>query len=947
MSGGIWCVAALLLVLALPARAYDPALRWYTLRTPNFVVHYHDGLAHFAQRAARDLELAHALLVPAMGHAPRRKVQVVISDDTDSANGSATAYLRPTIRLFAAPPDDRSELNDYDDYVFSLVVHEHTHILHLDQVYGAPEVFNAIFGRMLNPNAFQPDWIVEGYAIHHESRFTSGGRARSSLYDMYLRGEILDGVPFGIDDASNAPVRWPRGSIGYLHGAQLIPFAVERYGESMMVGISRDYGGRIIPYGINLSAEQVTGETWLTIYAEWRKALAERVSELVEEVSRHGLIEGERRTFLGERHDSPRFAPGGEHLYYVEQSADRRAAIRAMRPDGTGNRLVHEINGRASLAFLPDGSGIVFSQPEVHRQYYVYEDLFRLDLASGHLEQLTQGARLTAPDVSPDGSRIVAVRLGWGGASTLVTLPIGGGELRTLYAPSERSVLFTPRFSPDGRFVAFSEHRGANRDIRLLDLVTGELIDVTSDRALDLNPTFDPTGRYIVFASDRTGIYNLYAYDRQRKRTTQLTNTLTGAFRPEISPDGRTLAYITYGSAGYDVAVMPFNPAAARPAPRVDLERPAPRERTDRQLHPVEPYSPLETLAPQYWLPLLENDPYGPTVGLTTGGADVVGRHSWSLAAAWGIGSNEPSFDASYSAHVVYPRLGLNLSSRLAPLPMAASAVERQTALTAFASFPFSRIYRSLNLAISYDLRHHAPRPVPLPTGPAEARPFIPERGLSASVGSTLSFSNAQRFANGISPARGFSVSAGLRFGLPELGGDFSFASVDASATTYLTMPWLKHHVLALRGSAALGSGDLGGRRLFSLGGLGFRDPVLDALTLTSGRSAALRGYPRGAFLANSYVLANAEYRFPLAVINQGLFSLPAYLRRFHGALGFDLGQADAELDLVGFKPSVSAELRTELMLGYNFVTDLRLGYARGLASEGIHELYVSLGQGF
>src|SRR5690606_7204261 len=100
LSGGIWCVAALLLVLALPARAYDPALRWYTLRTPHLVVHYHDGLAPLAQRAARDLELAHALLVPAMGHAPRRKVQVVISDDTDSANGSATAYLRPTIRLF-------------------------------------------------------------------------------------------------------------------------------------------------------------------------------------------------------------------------------------------------------------------------------------------------------------------------------------------------------------------------------------------------------------------------------------------------------------------------------------------------------------------------------------------------------------------------------------------------------------------------------------------------------------------------------------------------------------------------------------------------------------------------------------------------------------------------------------------------------------------------------
>ncbi|MFN7135021.1 MAG: hypothetical protein ACK4N5_23295, partial [Myxococcales bacterium] len=252
--------AALLGALALlpsAAHAYDPALRWYALRTEHFDVTFHEGLAHFAQRAAKDLEAAHALLVPAMGHAPSRRVLVVISDDTDFANGSATAYLRPTMRLFAAPPDDRSELNDYDDWVFNLIVHEHTHILHLDQVYGIPAAVNALFGRILQPNGMQPDWIVEGYAIYHESLFSSGGRSRSSLFDMYLRTEVLEDVPFGIDDASNAPVRWPRGSIGYLHGAQLIPFATARYGDAMLVGISRDYGSRLIPYAVNLSAEEV------------------------------------------------------------------------------------------------------------------------------------------------------------------------------------------------------------------------------------------------------------------------------------------------------------------------------------------------------------------------------------------------------------------------------------------------------------------------------------------------------------------------------------------------------------------------------------------------------------------------------------------------------------------------------------------------------------------
>ncbi|MFN7134121.1 MAG: BamA/TamA family outer membrane protein, partial [Myxococcales bacterium] len=510
------------------------------------------------------------------------------------------------------------------------------------------------------------------------------------------------------------------------------------------------------------------------------------------------------------------------------------------------------------------------------------------------------------------------------------------------------ATIFTPRFSPDGRFVAFSEHRGANRDVRLLELATGALTAVTSDLALDLNPTFDPSGRYVVFASDRTGIYNLYAFDRQTRRTLQITNTLTGAFRPAVSPDGRLLTFVGYSSRGYDVHTMPFEPERWRDAPAVDLDRPKPVQRGERQLYAVEPYDPLDTLAPQYWLPVLENDPLGPSVGVTTGGADVVGRHSWSAQASLGVASLAPAVDLTYSAHVIYPRLSFNLSSRLGPAPFAPGGlIERQTAFNAFASFPFSRVYNALSLNVGYEARYFAPGEFTGLLGPTEPRPYLPDRGLSSALATSLFFSNAQRFANGISPARGFSLSGTLRVARPELGSDFSFSSVDAAASTYLSMPWLEHHVLALRLGAGTSTGDLGRRRLFALGGIGFRDPLLDAINLGGGRGAVLKGYPRGAFVGNSFVLGNAEYRFPLVLLNEGLFSFPAYLRRVHAAVSFDVGQAADRLTGGGLRPSVGAELRSEVMLGYGFVTDLRLGYARGLADRGINEVFVTLGQGF
>ena len=71
------------------ARAGDPYLEWYTVKTPHFRVHYHGGLEDIAQRTASSAESVYQRLVPQLGWAPKQVTEIVITDDTDSANGSA------------------------------------------------------------------------------------------------------------------------------------------------------------------------------------------------------------------------------------------------------------------------------------------------------------------------------------------------------------------------------------------------------------------------------------------------------------------------------------------------------------------------------------------------------------------------------------------------------------------------------------------------------------------------------------------------------------------------------------------------------------------------------------------------------------------------------------------------------------------------------------------
>jgi predicted nucleic acid-binding protein len=73
---------------------------------------------------------------------------IVLTDDTDSSNGSAQVLPYNLIRLYVTAPESVSVLNDHDDWMYGLVVHEYAHILHLDNITGlaAHNNFLIIFG---------------------------------------------------------------------------------------------------------------------------------------------------------------------------------------------------------------------------------------------------------------------------------------------------------------------------------------------------------------------------------------------------------------------------------------------------------------------------------------------------------------------------------------------------------------------------------------------------------------------------------------------------------------------------------------------------------------------------------------------------------------------------------------------------------------------------------
>ena len=735
---------ALLVVLCLgfssQALARDPALRWWTLRTPHFHVHFQQGAEQLASQVARDAEQALARVSKKLGHRPSGRIELVISDATDSANGFASLLPYNHIEIFATPPDDMSELHDHDGHLRQVLIHELAHLAHMDKVTGLPSWINLVLGRTVFPNGAQPGWFTEGLAVHTETSLSSAGRIRSSLFRMYLRTAALAGRFPTLDEMTGDTKRWPQGNNAYLFGGFFVQYLADRFGEQALTALSQHMSGMLIPWALNMIARKVMGLGYPELFDSWRSQVVRQAEAKLAELEREGLSASRPLTNKGQRQLAPRISPGGGQVLYYSAPRDDWPKLRLIAKDGSADRMLLKVNSEGGAAFDPAGQFLIFAQAEIYQQFYVFNDLYRFDLVTGRVRRLTHGARSRSPDVSPDGRRVVFSR-GQLGANQLMELDLADLRIRPLTQPEQGRPVYTPRYDPRGGRVVYSQARpDGGRDLILIDLGSGQTRALTNTRTMDMQPAFTPDGSRIVFASDRTGIFNLYAFDLGSDRITRLTNLVTGAFSPDPAPDGSGIAYVEYGPEGFDVVWMDW-PSRERPAVISRTERPQAPAKQDEQIYPVEAYRPWWSLLPRAWMPTWGEDAWGTTVGLMFGGQDVLGKISYLANLSYGPQNNQLYVDFSLSARLFYPSLSMYVGRHAYRVynqtlvnGRSWSFDQEQIGLFAELSFPFSSVRQHHGLFINYDLRLFD-RWTEIPRDPMDLEPILPDDSPLAWVG--------------------------------------------------------------------------------------------------------------------------------------------------------------------------------------------------------------------
>lgn len=151
-------------------------------------------------------------------------------------------------------------------------------------------------------------------------------------------------------------------------------------------------------------------------------------------------------------------------------------------------------------------------------------------------------------DISADGRWIVFDLLGH-----VYRVPVAGGTAECLTQSSGVAMNFQPRFSPDGRTIAFISDRGGQNNLWLMDADGANPRAVFQNRDLRAaEPAWTPDGRFLIVrrqsvsptAGTAEGGGGLFMYSRDGGEGVEVVGRdHRGAAWPAVSPDGAWLYF--------------------------------------------------------------------------------------------------------------------------------------------------------------------------------------------------------------------------------------------------------------------------------------------------------------------------------------------------------------------------------------------------------------------
>ena len=186
-----------------------------------------------------------------------------------------------------------------------------------------------------------------------------------------------------------------------------------------------------------------------------------------------------------------------------------------------------------------------------------------MDQDGANHRYLTNGQDLViSPRISPNNREIAYMSFRGREEPKVYLLDIDDGSQSLV--GNFIGMTFSPRFSPDGKYIIMSFQEGGNASLYRMEISTQRITRLTDSGAIDTSPSYSPDSGNIVFESDRGGSQQLYVMDADGGQARRISFGRGRYSTPVWSPRGDLIAFTKQHEGRFMIGVMKIDGTGER-----------------------------------------------------------------------------------------------------------------------------------------------------------------------------------------------------------------------------------------------------------------------------------------------------------------------------------------------------------------------------------------------
>ncbi len=537
-----------------------PSLKWKQISTDTVRVIFPVGMDSAAQRVS---SIVHFLAAKNNSLGTKvNKINIVLQNQSTVAN--AYVGLGPyRSEFFLTPSFNNFEIGSIP-WAEDLASHEYRHVQQFSNFkVGLSKLLYYLAGDdglSLAINAAVPDWFYEGDAVYNETVHSKQGRGRIPFFTNQYKSLWVDNKQYSWMKLRNGSLK-DHVPNHYHLGYLMVNYGYEKYGSNFWGKVTRDaasFKGLFYPF--QNAIKKHTGLDYKTFrkqafdYYKLNSDMQQKSA--TQQVSNSSNEAGEQRiTKPTTSYVTDYFFPyqvGSDSLLYLKSSYRKRAAF--VIKDNSGEHVLRVKDISLDEQYSYRNGKIVYSayKPDSRWGWRNYGEIRLLDVESGKQQTITHRTKYFTPDISNDGSKIVAVNYKADGKCELHVLDaVTGGLLKNIES-SEINVFTDPKFINDSSIIACARLRDGQMSLVRAD-ISGSIMRLTP-------PSYHVIGfpnvqnDKVYFTASFNGNDEIFMLHLSNNKIFQVSSSVTGNYF--VNASDNKLVYSNFTADGYQLKEM-------------------------------------------------------------------------------------------------------------------------------------------------------------------------------------------------------------------------------------------------------------------------------------------------------------------------------------------------------------------------------------------------------